>query len=93
MVATFDKPLTQEVPFEPWRGIELTNKAIQRHGEKVKQILDKFNESYELTHYHGYTPNPDLLNFVKKNITHILFLWTGNHKKTIQQFLKKLILV
>lgn len=86
-VSTFDKPLTQEVPFEPWSGIELTNKAIQKHGKKVKQILDKFNESYELTHYHGYTANPTLFDFVKKNTTHTLFLWTSNQEKTIQHFL------
>ena len=86
VVATFDKPLSKEtIPFH-----ELANRAIQKHGEMAQKAICEFNETYELSHYGGYTPNDELLTFIRKNQkTYPFYLWTSNARKTIQDFLQK----
>lgn len=83
VIAGIDKPLTEEVPFAHAMGMVLTNKAIAKHGQKAKKIIDPFVENYEETHYHGYTPNPELLQFLRShNGTYSFYLWTSNARKT-----------
>jgi len=90
IVATFDSHLSASTPFEAHMGIRLANEAVQKHGKKAKTVLDAFNETYELTHYHGYTPNPALLSFIRAHKNHYsFFLWTANCRKTILDFLQK----
>lgn len=88
-VAVFDEPLTKEIPFERWKGIELANKAIARHGERAKKIINAFNESYESRHISGYTVNPSLIDFIKTNTQYVYFMWTSSNSGTIEPFLKE----
>lgn len=90
IVGAIDRPLMESVPFEHMRGLELTNKAVKKHGESMKRQLTQFNESYELSHYSGYIPNPPLLSFIRENTSkYAYFLWTNNCRKTIEDFLVK----
>lgn len=93
LVAIFDKQLTEEVPFVPFAGLELANRAIKLHGEHAKNTINSFVERYELTHYSGYTPNPELLSFIRsQKEKYKLYIWTSNMRKTIMEFLKNELL-
>lgn len=91
LVATFDKPLTELVLFTPFAGLELSNRVIKKHGEFAKKKINAFVEKYETTHYAGYTPNTELLSFIrthaKKNYR--FFIWTSNARKTFDDLLIK----
>ncbi|MFH0773022.1 MAG: HAD hydrolase-like protein [bacterium] len=91
LVATFDKPLAEQVPFVPFSGLTLTNKAIQKHGVRAKEIIDAFVQRYESTHYSGYTPNIKLLSFIRTHNSgdYLYFIWTSNMKKTCVEFIEK----
>lgn len=89
-IATFDEPLTKTVSFDPFAGIELSNKAAKKHGPAIAKKIRMFVEEYELTHYVDYTPNPEIMNFIHKNSqTYTYYMWTGNGRRTIQDFLVK----
>jgi len=93
LVATFDKQLTEEVSFVPFAGLELANKAIKLHGDQAKNTINSFVERYEIAHYSGYTPNPELLSFIRsQKETYKLYIWTSNMRKTIMEFLKNELL-
>lgn len=89
-VATFDKPLTEDVPFEPWMSLTLINRAVEKHGETAKKTISSFITTYETSHYHGYTPNIPLLSFIQENKdVYSFFIWTNNSTAVIQDFLVK----
>jgi len=89
-VATFDEGLTREVPFEKWRGIELVNKSIAKHGERAKRIIFPFNAAYELAHLNGYTVNTNIARFIQDHRTDYRYsLWTANFRATIGPILEK----
>lgn len=88
LVSTFDKPLTQQVPFVPFAGLELTNRAIKKHGDFAKKKIDTFVEQYETSHYSGYTPNTKLLTFIRTHKKeYVYFIWTSNMKKSFEEFM------
>jgi len=90
LVSSFDDKLTNEIPCKPFMGFKLTNAAIKKHGIKTKKILDQFNGDYELSHYTGYLPHPDLLSFIRSHHNKLhFFLWTNNAKKTIADVVQK----
>lgn len=89
-VATFDRPLSEEVPFVSFAGLELANRAIKKHGEFARQKINTFVEEYEITHYHGYTPNKELITFIRSNKNkYTYYIWTSNMKKTCNEFIEK----
>ncbi len=56
----------------------------------IKQKLDMAIESYEVSHYHGYTPNPVLLAFIRTNTSRYTYaLWTSNTRGAIEDFIVK----
>lgn len=88
-VASFDEPLTQEVPYTHGMGMTLTNKAIAKHGQRAKDVIDPFVDVYEETHYHGYCPNPHLLRFIRDNSgRYFFYLWSSNARKTVMKVLE-----
>lgn len=90
LVATFDEPLSKSVPFVSNAGIELSNKAAQKHGKDTAKKIRTFIENYEIAHYFDYTPNTELIDFVRRNKqTYTYYMWTSNGKRTIQDFLRK----
>lgn len=90
VVATFDKTLTEEVPFISFAGLELANRAIKKHGEFARKIINNFVEKYETTHYDGYTSNAELITFIHENKgRYEYFIWTSNMKKTLSDFIEK----
>lgn len=90
LVATFDEPLSKSVPFVSNAGIELSNRAVKKHGKEVAKKIRTFVEEYEMAHYHDYEPNHELLNFIRNNKqTYIYYMWTSNGIRTIQDFLNK----
>lgn len=90
LVAEFDEPLSKSVPFLPNAGIELSNKAAKKHGKKIAKKIRTFIEEYEMTHYHNYEPNQNLLNFIRNNKQmYVYYMWTSNGTRTIQDFLNK----
>ncbi|MCX6730470.1 MAG: HAD hydrolase-like protein [Candidatus Roizmanbacteria bacterium] len=89
-VATFDKQLSEEVPFVSFAGLELANRAIKKHGEFARRKINSFVEEYELTHYHGYSPNNELLDFIRSQRSlYTYYIWTSNMKKTFNEFVEK----
>ena len=89
MIASFDKPLSIEIAFAPKTSFRLGNEAIRRHGKKAKQIINDFVEKWETTHLPGYTPNPDLINFIKTQKQYEYFLWSNQSRKAIEDLLVK----
>ncbi|MFZ2206975.1 MAG: HAD hydrolase-like protein [Microgenomates group bacterium] len=90
LVATFDEPLSKSVPFVSNAGIELSNKAVKKHGKEVAKKIRTFVEEYEMTHYQNYESNQELLNFIRNNKqTYVYYMWTSNGIRTIQDFLNK----
>lgn len=61
-----------------------------RGGQKVKRYLVNTIEKYETEHYGGYTPNQQLLNFIRSHSSQYTFaLWTSNTRGVIADFLTK----
>lgn len=89
LVASFDKPLTVEIPYGPKTSFRLTNEAIRRHGTKAKNIIDTFIQAYELSHLSSYTINPELARFIKTEKQYNYFLWSNQMPKTIEELLQK----
>jgi len=90
VVAAFDEQLVKETPPFYYAGLELSNRAIQKHGKFAHNAVCRFTEEYELSHYSGYIPNKELLCFVRDNSKkYSFFIWTSNARKTIQDFLSK----
>lgn len=90
LVATFDEPLSKSVPFVSNAGIELSNKAVKKHGKEAAKKIRSFVEEYEVTHYQNYEPNQELLDFIRNNKqTYVYYMWTSNGIRTIQDFLNK----
>lgn len=90
LVATFDEPLSKSVPFVSNAGIELSNRAVKKHGKEVAKKIRTFVEEYEVTHYYDYEPNHELLDFIRNNRqTYVYYMWTSNGTRTIQDFLNK----
>lgn len=88
-VATVDEPLSKSVPFVPNAGIELSNKAVKKHGKEFAKRIRTFVEEYEIAHYQDYLPNRELIDFIHNNKqTYIYYMWTSNGARTIQDFLK-----
>ncbi len=93
-VATFDEPLSKSVPFVSKAGIELSNKAAKKYGKEVAKKIRAYVENYEVTHYFDYTPNTELIDFIRNNKqTYVYYMWTSNGTQTIQDFLGKESLV
>jgi phosphoglycolate phosphatase-like HAD superfamily hydrolase len=89
-IATFDKDLIDNSPFTPEDGITISNIAAKKHGKDVAARIRDFVEKYEISHYISYTPNHELIDFIRTNIqTYTFYMWTGNGRKTIQDFLTK----
>lgn len=91
LVATFDKSLAKETPRERFAAIHLTNKAIQKHGKIALDKIHAFVDQYERINYSGYTPNKELIEFIKSDINkgYSLFIWTTNTTRIVQDFLLK----
>lgn len=87
---SIDKPLCSTVPFESQMAIVLGEKIIRKHGPKVKDILNKYVETYEHGNYAGYILNPQLLSFVRENShKYEMSVWTSNMRSVIADFLTK----
>jgi len=89
LVASFDKPLSVEIPYGPKTSFRLTNEAIRRHGAKARDIINTFIQGYELSHLSGYTINPELTQFIKTEKQYNYFLWSNQMPKTIEELLEK----
>ncbi len=63
---------------------------VMHGGAPVKETLDRAIETYETTHYYGYTPNNALLDFISSHTSSFTFaLWTSNTRGAIADFLTK----
>ncbi|MCX6732141.1 MAG: HAD hydrolase-like protein [Candidatus Roizmanbacteria bacterium] len=88
-VRTFDEPLTKTVPFVVDAHDELSNKVGQKYDRGTTMHVRKYIEKYELSHYSGYAPNPELLNFIRKNThTYTYYMWTCNTTFVAETVLK-----
>jgi len=68
----------------------LINTAVKKHGASAKQRTRLFIERFEQAHYSHYTPNTELLPFIRTHARDYSFsIWTSNTKNTIQDFLSK----
>lgn len=91
LVATFDEELTKEVPRELYASIYLSNKAIKKYGSIAKTKLTTFVEDYEKRNYSGYTPNKELIDFIKSNDCkkYTCAIWTTNTTPIVRSVLAK----
>ncbi len=64
------------------------NQAVEKHGNAAKQTLISFMRKFEKINYSGYTPNPEIIQFIRSHHNNYqLFIWTSNVKDTIQKCL------
>lgn len=88
-VKKFDEPLTKTVPFVEDAHDELSNKVGQKYGTEVVSKVRTFIAQYELSHFSGYSPNPELLDFIRHSTqTYIYYMWTNNTSPVAHIFLK-----
>lgn len=69
---------------------EYHNRLVKNHGIKLKQKLKKFNQVYEQQYLTGFTPNSELIDFVRNNTTHTLFVYSSNSRSTVLKGLEVL---
>lgn len=55
----------------------------------ARNKINTFVDNYELNNYSGYTPNPELIEFIMSNTnkSYSFSLWTNNSPKIVQKFL------
>lgn len=91
LVEAFDVSLVKESLRERFAAIYLTNRAIQKHGKIALDKIHAFVDEYERVNYSGYTPNKELIEFIKsdRNKFYLLSIWTTNTTRIVQDFLLK----
>lgn len=78
------------IPSSSLEFYTLYSQLISQGGLKTKENLDQTIETFEVSHYHGYIPNPMLVSFIHNNANQFQFaLWTSNTRGAIQDFLEK----
>lgn len=65
------------------------NAMILKHGAEMKKILESYFVRAESDYLKGVRPNPELIDFLKKNDNYIYYIWSNNLRKTIEPILKK----
>jgi hypothetical protein len=84
---SIDKKGTDSIPPKRYSSIYLHNLLIRSHGKEAAVKIKKFHDNYEKEHYHGWIPNPGLIDFIKNNKKYALFLWTGNSTQIVNRVL------
>lgn len=65
------------------------NTMITKHGAGMKKILESYFIRAESGYLQRVRPNPELIEFLKKNDKYICYIWSNNLRKTIEPILKK----
>lgn len=65
---------------------ELQN-AYVKTDDSMLTFLKKYNEEFE-SQLERYDPNTQLIEFIKHDATHILYLWSSNCRKTVEKTLE-----
>ena len=91
LVGGIDKELAAAVPNQPKMGNVLYSKVVKKHGELARQKLLKFCEQYEKEYFQSFTPNQQLVHFIKQQAgDYDLYIWTSNNRKTVDRVLQEL---
>jgi HAD superfamily hydrolase (TIGR01549 family) len=61
--------------------------AYAHKGPEMLSYIKKYNEIFESQLEH-YDPNPNIVNFIKNDTTHVLYLWSSNCRITVEKTLK-----
>lgn len=90
VVAQYDKKLVEDTLNERFATIYLTNRAVAKYGEKMKDEITSFWNTYEQSNYSGYIPNAELITTVKSlGPQYKKFIWTTNTTFPVQDFIRK----
>lgn len=77
--------------FRPKSEHNLINQYTEQFGAEIRNKLHRFNEEYEQKYANGYTPNPDLVDFIQQaKPTLSLYVYTSNARKTVAPMLASL---
>ncbi|MFZ2026581.1 MAG: HAD hydrolase-like protein [Microgenomates group bacterium] len=90
IVAQQDEQLVADTVNERFATIYLANRAVTKHGEKMKDEITKFWTAYEKNNYSGYIPNSGLITTLKSlDLRYKKYIWTTNTEFPINDFIQK----
>lgn len=65
----------------------LQNLYIQKFGKDAKELIIKNAHDFESSTLKGNFPNPELIDFIKNNNLHKMFVWSSNTRITVHKIL------
>jgi len=76
-------------PYTPsTMSYQLFNDLIRKHGPDVKKVLESHYQKAEGEDLKGAKPNPELIDFVKKNNNYNYYIWSNNLRATVIKVLE-----
>lgn len=66
------------------------NNLVNKHGKELLEKIKKFNQEYETEHTTGFTPNDELVEFIKNNPQLTFYVYSSNSRPTVINGLTKL---
>lgn len=67
----------------------LMNIALQKYGQKAKQIINNYSEFFESEHLQNVSMNQEILGFIRGNyMNYNFYIWSSNTSKTIHTILE-----
>ncbi len=72
---------------------EYYNALVSRFGQPLADQAKAFNQAYEAEYLTGFTPNVELVEFVKNLTDHTLFVYSSNSRPTVLRGLETLGIV
>ncbi len=66
------------------------NDFVREYGLEIVGLIKKATEEYELSHNHGLTPNPELVELIQNNTDYVMHVYSSNSRKSVVSGLKQL---
>ncbi len=66
------------------------NNLVKKYGEPLLRDAQKFNRDYEAEYLTGFTPNDELIQFIKNNTSPTFYVYSSNSKPTVIKGLTEL---
>lgn len=66
------------------------NALVAKYGDELLHQAGEFNRQYEAMHLAGFTPNNDLLDFIRSNSSVTHYVYSSNSRQTVLRGLEEL---
>lgn len=90
IIAIFDKYEPEHGYLEGQNPHPIYNALAKKHGKSLVDEVKQFNRNYEKQYLEGFTPNNQLIDFIKNNNSHKLYVYSSNSRPTVLKGLDEL---